>query len=259
MMPVNCFVIKKNDILTLASLYSNTNKKKRKGENKLVYTFYELCWFFLIYSFAGWCAGVVANAVRNRKFVNTGFMNMPFCLSYGVCAVLCCIFLPELRHRIFFLFIGGALLAAFVSIMTGLILEHIFHRKWWDYSKNRFQYEGYFGIWHLLIFGAAIVVMMKFANPLILQILKQIPHFIGRIILIIAYILMGIDFLGSVIAILQLKIKLRRIMQLNENMQKVSENVGNAITVRIQKRMMRAYPNIKTENIKESVRKNTKK
>ena len=101
--------------------------------------------------------------------------------------------------------------------------------------------------------------MMKFANPLILQILKQIPHFIGRIILIIAYILMGIDFLGSVIAILQLKIKLRRIMQLNENMQKVSENVGNAITVRIQKRMMRAYPNIKTENIKESVRKNTKR
>ena len=129
MMHVNCFVIKKNDILTLASLYSNTHKKKRKGENKLVYTFYELCWFFLIYSFAGWCAGVVANAVRNRKFVNTGFMNMPFCLSYGVCAVLCCIFLPELRHRIFFLFIGGALLAAFVSIMTGLILEHIFHRK----------------------------------------------------------------------------------------------------------------------------------
>ncbi len=48
-------------------------------------------------------------------------------------------------------------------------------------------------------------------------------------------------------------------MRLNENMQKVSENVGNAITVRIQKRMMRAYPNIKTENIKESVRKNTKK
>ena len=65
MMPVNCFVTKKNDILTLASLYNNTHKKKRKGENKLVYTFYELCWFFLIYSFAGWCAGVVANAVRN--------------------------------------------------------------------------------------------------------------------------------------------------------------------------------------------------
>lgn len=141
-------------------------------------------------------------------------------VSVLYCAVFSC---RNCGIGFFFLFIGGALLAAFVSIMTGLILEHIFHRKWWDYSKNRFQYEGYFGIWHLLIFGAAIVVMMKFANPLILQILKQIPHFIGRIILIIAYILMGIDFLGSVIAILQLKIKLRRIMQLNENMQKVSE------------------------------------
>ena len=225
----------------------------------MIYTFYELCWFFLIYSFAGWCAGVAANAVRNRKFVNTGFMNMPFCLSYGVCAVLCCIFLPELRHRIFFLFLGGALLAAFVSIMTGWILEHIFHRKWWDYSKNRFQYEGYFSVWHLLVFGAAVVVVMKFSNPLLQQILKQIPHFIGKIILIAAYILMGIDFLGSVVAILQLKIKIRRIMQLNENMQRVSENFGNAITVRIQKRMMRAYPNIKTENIKETVKEKKKK
>lgn len=82
---------------------------------------------------------------------------------------------------------------------------------------------------------------------------------IGRIILIVAYILMGIDFLGSVVAILQLKIKIRRIMQLNENMQKVSENFGNAITVRIQRRMMRAYPNIKTENIKESEKAKRKK
>ena len=112
---------------------------------------------------------------------------------------------------------GGALLAAFVSIMTGWILEHIFHRKWWDYSKNRFQYEGYFSVWHLLVFGAAVVVVMKFSNPLLQQILKQIPHFIGRIILIAAYILMGIDFLGSVVAILQLRIKIRRIMQLNDH------------------------------------------
>ena len=40
-------------------------------------------------------------------------------------------------------------------IMTGICLERIFHRKWWDYSKNRLQFEGYINIWHLAFFGTA--------------------------------------------------------------------------------------------------------
>lgn len=225
----------------------------------MIYTFYQLCWFFLIYSFGGWCAGVIANAVRNRRFVNTGFMNMPFCPSYGIGAVLCCIFLPELRHSLFFLFLGGAIMAAFVSVMTGIILEHIFHRKWWDYSKNRFQYEGYFGIWHLIVFGIGVVLMFKFLNPMLLQLLRLIPVFVGRIVLMAAYVLMGIDLLGSVVAILQLKIRIRRIEQINENMQKVTDEFGNVLTGKIQKRMMRAYPNIKVDKIKEAEQSRKKK
>lgn len=218
----------------------------------MVYTFYELCWFFLVYSFAGWCAGVSANAVRKRRFVNTGFMNMPFCPSYGIGAVLCCIFLAELSSRFFFLFLGGAIIAAFVSLMTGIMLERIFHRKWWDYSRNRFQYEGYFGIWHIVVFGAAVIVMFRFLNPLLLQVLHLIPRMMGRAVLVTAYVLLGIDLLGSVVAVLQLKVRIHRITQINENMQKVTDEFGNALTGRIQKRMMLAYPNIHADKIKEA-------
>ncbi|MGN0277297.1 MAG: hypothetical protein ACI4CZ_08890 [Hominisplanchenecus sp.] len=242
------------------NILDDTNDEKREYEGKImVYTFYQLCWFFLIYSFAGWCAGVIANAIRKRRFVNTGFMNMPVCPSYGVGAVLCCIFLTELRNQIFFLFLGGAILAAFVSLMTGLILERIFHRKWWDFSRNRFQYEGYFGIWHLAVFGAAVVVMLKFLNPLILQLLHLIPLFVGKIVLIVAYALMGIDLVGSIVAVLQLKIRVHRIEQINENMQKVTDEFGNALTGKIQKRMMKAYPNIHADKIKEAEKTRKKK
>ena len=249
MMPVNCFVIKKHDILTLASLYSNTHKKKRKGENKLVYTFYELCWFFLIYSFAGWCAGVVANAVRNRKFVNTGFMNMPFCLSYGVCAVLCCIFLPELRHRIFFLFIGGALLAAFVSIMTGLILEHIFHRKWRDYSEQRFGIGGFMTAPLLLLYGAGAVVELYFGNGLILSLVHLIPHFIGKIILIVVGVLFAADLSGTLAVVWKWRRHVNRMAAWTDGMQQMTDTFGNAITRMIRKRLEKTYPNIRTEEL----------
>ena len=42
----------------------------------MVYTWSELFWIFYIYSFIGWCAGVIANALRRRRFVNTGFLNL---------------------------------------------------------------------------------------------------------------------------------------------------------------------------------------
>ena len=43
----------------------------------MIYTWRELFWIFYIYSFVGWCAGVVANALRRKRFVNTGFLNLP--------------------------------------------------------------------------------------------------------------------------------------------------------------------------------------
>lgn len=218
----------------------------------MMYTYYQLYWFFLVYSFLGWCAGVAVNAVRKKKFVNTGFMSLPFCPSYGVAAVLCSIFLRELRNQIFFLFLGGALLFCFVTIVTGMILEHIFHRKWWDYSRNRFQFEGYISIWHWLAFGVCAVLILRVGNPLTAGVLAWIPRFAANIILMTVYALMGVDLAGSLIAVMQLKIRIHRIEQLSENMQKVTDEFGNALTGRIQKRMMRAYPNIEAARIKEA-------
>ena len=40
------------------------------------------------------------------------------------------VFLSELKDQLFFLFLGGVILTFFLSVMTGLILEKIFHRKW---------------------------------------------------------------------------------------------------------------------------------
>ena len=59
----------------------------------MYYTLYQLAWFFLIYSVAGWCVGVAAAAVRRHTFVNSGFLNLPLNPSYGFGAVLFAVFL----------------------------------------------------------------------------------------------------------------------------------------------------------------------
>ena len=212
-------------------------------------TLYELLWFFLLYSFAGWCAGVVVAALRKHTFVNTGFLTLPLCPIYGVAAVIFSIFLPELRDRLFFLFLAGAVLSAFLAFVTGFLLERIFHRKWWDYTRYRFQFEGYITLPHLIVWGLLAVLCIRVTNPLIRSLLSLIPAQVARTILLVMLVLVGIDLLVSLISVLQLRLRLRRLAALQEDFRNISTQFGNAITGRVQRRVIRAYPNLAPEKL----------
>ena len=43
----------------------------------MVYSFYEIGWFFFIYSFIGWVAEVCTAAYNKKKFINRGFVSGP--------------------------------------------------------------------------------------------------------------------------------------------------------------------------------------
>ncbi len=218
------------------------------------HSLYQLCWIFVVYSFIGWCAGVIVNAVQKRKFINTGFMSLTFCPAYGLGAVLYSIFLTELRVNWLFLFVAGAVVGAVQCILTGVVLQRIFHRRWWDYSKKRFQFDGYLHIGHLIAFGASALFIFWVGNPLIFLVLSWMPKFIGHIFLLGILGIMLIDCIVSSVAVLQLKIRLRPMEQFTENMQKVTNELGDALTVRIQRRMLRAYPNLESEKSREPER-----
>ena len=46
-------------------------------------TYYQICWYFLLYSFGGWVVEVIFHAVALGKVVNRGFLNGPVCPVYG--------------------------------------------------------------------------------------------------------------------------------------------------------------------------------
>ena len=137
----------------------------------MLYTLDQLLWLFFLYSFLGWCAGVIASAVRKHAFINTGFLGLPFCPVSGIGAVLFAIFLPELKGRLFFLFLGGMVISFLLTFVTGYLLERLFHRRWWDFTSRRFQFEGYISIPLLLLWGALAVFCIWVGNPLFLTLL----------------------------------------------------------------------------------------
>lgn len=208
------------------------------------YSAYELVWFYLIYAFAGWCLEVCAAAYQKRAFINRGFVTEPLCPIYGLGAVLFAVFLPELKGNLFFLFLGGMILASLVEYFTGVLLEAIFHRKWWDYSKEKWNFDGYICLKYSALWGVCAVLLVLFINPLLQRILSLIPHIVG---LALAWILMGIlvlDVVGTALAIRGMKKQMRQVSELTQNLGHVSKLLENAITRRIQRRMKKAFPNL---------------
>ena len=107
------------------------------------HTFTELLWLLLIYSFIGWIIEAAVGTIKNKKFTNRGFSTGPFCLVYGVAAVLMEITLSELIGSPFFLFLGCGIQATFVEWFTGKTLERMNRHKWWDYSDKKWNFDGY--------------------------------------------------------------------------------------------------------------------
>ena len=44
---------------------------------------YDYLFYFVVYSFIGWCTEVCFCSVSTGKFVNRGFLNGPVCPIYG--------------------------------------------------------------------------------------------------------------------------------------------------------------------------------
>ena len=78
---------------------------------------------------------------QKKGLLNTGFLNIPLCPIYGIMGVAYCIFLPELTNKIFFLFLGGCVIAFIVIVVTGAVLEKAFNRNGGITARDVFSFK----------------------------------------------------------------------------------------------------------------------
>ena len=88
-------------------------------------------------------------SIREHRFINRGFLNGPLCPIYGCGILLILTFLlpvrdsiPRAEAAVPVIFLAGAVLASAVEYFTSWAMEKLFHARWWDYSKHRFNLNG---------------------------------------------------------------------------------------------------------------------
>ena len=159
----------------------------------MTYSLSQLAWFFLIYSILGWCISVAFCAVKKHSFVNPGFLNLPVSPIYGIGAVLSTVFLSELTHRPLFFILGSCVLSGILVITTGVALERMLHRRWWDFSDHKFHFHGYISLPLLLVLGVGAWLCVSFLNPLLALVLGDLPPLLSRILVLVGLGLVALD------------------------------------------------------------------
>ena len=128
------------------------------------------------------------------------------------------------------------ILSFIITSFTGVTLERIFHQKWKDYSRRRFNFGGYVNLPYTVVWGAAALLCIWIVNPFLSKIIGILPYGLGKVILIIAYVIIIIDFIGTVSGILSVHIRLARLGKLvlveevADNLQKAADYMGNGLT-----------------------------
>ena len=198
-------------------------------------TYYQICWYFLIYSFGGWVVEVIFHAVALGKVVNRGFLNGPVCPVYGFGVLSVFAMINTLQSSGYqmsegMIFLFGVILATVVELIAGWMLDVCFHARWWDYSDKPFNFHGYICLEFSLIWGLAIVLVVKvFQKYVENDTSMQTDSALGWIILAILYGVYLADLIVTVAVIRGLNKKLTRLNTIQSDMRIVSDKLSDTV------------------------------
>ena len=206
------------------------------------FTGYELLWLFFLYSFGGWVLETVTAALKQKRFVNRGLVNGPFCVIYGITAVVMTVGLQELTGGWLYLF--AVVYATAAEWISGHLIEKIFRERWWDYSDVRWNLDGYICLPASLIFGALGFCTVRFGDRRVLQRLRFLPGVVMRMVLLALVAVLLVDILASCILLFGHSKHAARWAETDERIDEVSEELGSWISRRVERRIRKAYPKI---------------
>lgn len=191
-------------------------------------------WFFL-YGCIGWCVEVVYAAVKEHKLVNRGFLCGPICPIYGFGMVglvysVQLIPLPDSgsMSAVSIFFIGMVLTTA-IELVGGWVLYKLYHIRWWDYSKMKYNLGGYICPQFSLLWGLGSVLMIKVVHPLLARGSNPMPFRVMLILDIVLLIIFVVDVIVSTAAAIGLNKYLSEIDELRARLRVTSDKLTTVL------------------------------
>lgn len=171
---------------------------------------------FFFYSAAGWFIESLYRSIGEKRIINSGFLTGPMCPIYGTGALVMTVFLYNpFKDKPLLVFLLGMLLCDIVEYLTSVLMEVLFHARWWDYTYEFMNIRGRICLKHTLYWGIVAVSFVYVIHPGIDNIIMNLDVDTVRYMLIGIFIVFFLDVANSVrkaLDIRKLQVKLSGIL-----------------------------------------------
>lgn len=182
-------------------------------ENAILWVMY-----FYIYSVLGWVAETIYCSVGQRSFAERGFLNGPYCPIYGFGAIIILQALYPYTDHPAIIFLLGMVLTSALEYMVSVLMEKLFHMRWWDYSEHRFNLNGRVCLLNSTLFGILCLILTMVIHPFLETVMSKAPFLWIEVAVAIFTVGMAIDLIFSVRATLRLGHHLDRLKEAEEKL-----------------------------------------
>lgn len=204
----------------------------------MVYTQTTWLLFFFFYCFIGWVWESCFVSFQKKRWVNRGFLHGPFLPIYGFGAVIVLLLTLPVRDNLILIYLVGMVGATLLEYITGMLMERLFHMRYWDYSNMRFHLHGYICLACSLGWGVFSVLMVRVVHPPVDRLFARIPEYIADPVSLILVCIFAVDTALSVQTALDVKDLLAKLSENRHTFSRVEARLENARSALAQKHLL---------------------
>ena len=209
------------------------------------YNYYNLFLLFFIYSFLGYIVESISVSLMEKKVVwNRGFLVGPYIPIFGTGAMTMILTLQKYKDDIVALFIMSMVVCLTIEYLCSLVAEKIFKLRWWNYSDKLFNINGRICLQNGILFGIGGVLIVKYVNTWIENLILLLPNSLMVTLSIILTIIFVSDTILSLHTVIKFNSSFKRYSA--DNTQEVKKKILEELQRNLLlNRLVKAFPNAK--------------
>jgi uncharacterized membrane protein len=112
---------------------------------------------FIVFGIVGWIINSSYRSITQKKFISGTVLSSFFTYGFGGLGV---IFIYQfLDINIFLQIILATFLVIFVELISGIFSLKIMKKRYWDYSKNKFNFMGHIDVLHSFYWLILMIIL----------------------------------------------------------------------------------------------------
>ena len=192
------------------------------------YTATQWLLLFFCYCFLGWVWESCYVSVCQKRWVNRGFLHGPLLPIYGSGAIVILFLTLPVRHSPVLIYLLGMIGATVLEYVTGAVMERLFHVRYWDYSKHRFNLNGHICLSSSLAWGFFSLALVHWLHPPIERAVLWLPAFAAGPLAAALLVAFAVDTVQSVRDALDFRELLTELTESSETLAKIQERLEQA-------------------------------